>query len=275
MIITKANGKKETFSEDKLLQSARRVGVPSQALDDMLLHVKDNLYEGMPTSEIYQHILEYLTKTSHVHSKVQYRLRQAIMDLGPTGYPFEDYVARIFQEEGYITSIRNLLRGKCVTHEVDVVAENLNNGKKRIMIEAKYHNKPGVKTDVQVPMYTWARYQDLLATTHFDEVILITNTKMTSDAIAYAECMGMKIISWEYPHHESLMQLVQKHALYPITTLTSLSEVQKQMFLEKSIVLCKDICQNKDILKNFLLSEGEEEAIYQEAMIVCSLEKKK
>lgn len=274
MIIVKANGQKEPFSEEKILQSARRAGVPKEALDDMLEHIKNNLYDGMRTSEIYQHILEYLTKNSHFHSKAQYSLKQAIMDLGPTGYPFEDYVARILQEEGYMTSVRNVLRGKCVTHEVDVVAEQVTNGKKRIMVEAKFHNKLGIKTDVHVPMYTWARFQDLLVNTHFDEVLLITNTKATTDAIAYAECMGMRIISWEHPHQGNLMQLVQKHALHPVTTLTSLSLTQKQMLLEKGTVLCKDICQKKDVLKDIFLSDTELAQVYEESLIVCSLEQR-
>ena len=45
------------------------------------------------------------------------------MDLGPTGYPFEDYVAEILKTEGYQTQVRQVLEGNCVSHEIDVIAQ--------------------------------------------------------------------------------------------------------------------------------------------------------
>lgn len=272
--VLKANGKQEPFSEEKLRQSARRAGVPKKMQDEVIEHIKNNLYENIPTSEIYHHILDYLAKAPDSHLKARYSLKQAIMDLGPTGYPFEDYVSRILDAQGYSTTVRNIVRGKCVMHEIDVIAEKNAGQTDRLMVEAKYHNHLGISTEIHVAMYTQARFQDVQRQNGFTDVLLITNTKASTDAIAYANCMGMKIISWSYPEGGSLRELVEKFSLHPITTLTSLSIPQKQRLLEKGIVLCRDICGNESILDTLNISAEEKQKMYQEALIVCSIEKK-
>src|SRR5664279_1416804 len=121
--VIKADGKKEPFSEEKVINSIRRARIPKPIQSEVLIHVKSKLYEGISTSEIYQHILEFLDNSAHPYSKSSYSLKEAIMMLGPTGYPFEDFVAKILQAFGYTTKVRQILNGKCVTHEIDVIAE--------------------------------------------------------------------------------------------------------------------------------------------------------
>lgn len=274
--VIKANGEREEYSEEKLWNSARRAGIDKSLKADLLAHVKTQLRDDIPTSEIYHHILEYLGKASVKHVQAIYSLKQSIMDLGPTGYPFEDYVARILQAQGYSTVVRNIIKGKCISHEIDVIAEkNFSQGVNRMMVEAKYHNHLGVKTDVHVAMYTYARFQDTREQNNFNDVLLVTNTKATIDAISYADCAGMKIISWSHPDGGSLRDLVEKYSLHPITALTSLSLDQKQELLRRGIVLCKDICQNQDTLTLLRISLEQKQQIYEEALVVCSVERGK
>jgi len=54
------------------------------------------------------------------------------------------------------------VRGKLVEHEIDVVAWN---EEKLIMVEAKFHNQLGVKTDLKVILYVKERFDDLSAVT--------------------------------------------------------------------------------------------------------------
>src|SRR5207245_2048481 len=136
--------------------------------------------------------------------------------LGPTGYPFEDYIAKIFQRQGYTTLIRQILPGNCVSHEIDVIAEKNTVIPTKIMIEAKFHNQVGMRTNVHVPLYTKSRFEDIKIKHNFSEVWLVTNTKATVDAIAYASCVGMKIMTWSYPEGESLRDLVEKFHMFPI-----------------------------------------------------------
>lgn len=259
--VLKATGQKELFSEDKLRLSIQRAGMPKNLWEDAVIHIKSKLYENIPTSEIYRHVIEFLENSPYPFGKTRYSLKQAIMDLGPTGYPFEDYISEILKMEGYSIQIRLILKGKCISHEVDIVAEKNNI---RSMVECKFHNSPGIHSQIHVSLYTKARFDDVKEENNFNNAWLVTNTKVTQDALNYAICANMKVISWDYPEKGSFRDLIEKHKLYPITALTSLTQNQKQLLAENHVVLAKDVCRNPsslDILglpndkKNSILSE--------------------
>lgn len=264
--VIKATGEKEPFSEDKVKISIQRAGIPEELKTQVIEHVKGKLYENIPTSEIYHHITEFLEKSS-TYNKAKYSLKQAIMDLGPTGYPFEDFVSEILKADGYTTKTRSLLSGKCVTHEIDVVAQKQN---QRIMVEAKFHNEPGIRTDVHVALYTKARFDDLKDKYNFSEGWIVTNTKVTSDALAYALCENIKIISWSYPEKDSLRDLIERLNLHPMTVLTTLSQNQKQQLLEKHIVLCKEILEQPSVLDLINIPQDKKNEVLQEIKAICN-----
>jgi len=265
--VVKASGQKEPFSEIKVRNSIRRAGIPREIQEEVLRHVKTKIYENIHTSEIYKHIIEFLETSSQPFNKTKYTLKQAIMDLGPTGYPFEDYVAEILNTKGYQTQVRQILEGKCVSHEVDVIAEK--DGQK-ILIEAKFHNSPGTRSDLHVSLYTKARFDDLKNNYNLNQAWIVTNTKVTTDGIEYAFCNGMKIIGWNYPETGSLRELVEKAKLYPITALQSLSQSQKQLLLLHGTVLCRNICLNPNIIKVLGLPVDREEKAVLELEFLCN-----
>ncbi|HYM65566.1 MAG TPA: restriction endonuclease [Candidatus Sulfotelmatobacter sp.] len=265
--IIKATGVKEPFSEDKLIYSIKRAGIPTNLQDKALAHIKSKLYENMPTSEIYAHIREFLNKEAKP-IKSRYGLKQAIMELGPTGYPFEDYVSEILKGQGYTTQVRSIIGGKCVSHEIDVIAEK---NSEKLMIEAKFHNTSGTRTDVHVTLYTKARYDDVHEKYKFTKPFIYTNTKITSDALTYALCVDMGVVSWSYPENESLRDLIEKEKLFPLTLIESLSLNQKQTLLDNHIVLIKDICKNPDTLDLLEVQPEKKKTILEEFQIVCGL----
>lgn len=264
--VIKANGEKEPFSEEKLRASIKRAGLPLNIQDKVIKHVESKLYENIPTAEVYKHLTEYLQE-DQPHFKAKYSLKQAIMELGPTGYPFEDFVSEVLKAKGYTTEVRSILTGKCVSHEIDVIAEKANSEK--LMIEAKFHNASGIRTDVHVSLYTKARFDDLKEKYKFDRAWIFTNTKITPDALTYALCASMGVVSWSYPQNESLRDLIEEFKLYPITMLTSLSQPQRQMLLDNHIVLVKNICKNKDSLDVLGVQEDKRNSIIKEAELVC------
>ena len=109
--VIKANGQVEPFSETKLLGSIQRAGVPRSAQLDVLRDIEKTIYDNIPTSTLYAQIIDSLSK-NHPHSRGKYSLKQAIMLLGPTGYPFEDFVSKLLAAQGYQTRIRQTLWGK-------------------------------------------------------------------------------------------------------------------------------------------------------------------
>lgn len=269
--VLKANGAIEPFSEDKLISSITNAGINPEMQIKVLNHIKSKLYNNIPTREVYRHISEFLEAEEDSFSRSRYSLKESIMNLGPTGYPFEDYVAKVLNSEGYETSVRQILQGKCVTHEIDVIAKKNTVLANKIMVEVKYHNTVGIKTNIHVPMYTKSRYEDVKDKHNFTSSLLVTNTKATVDAIIFAECTGMEIITWSYPEHKSLRTLVEKYQLYPITALFSLPLKEKQKLMQKGIVLCKDICNNYQIIEQLDLDKNIKQKIFKEANFVCSI----
>lgn len=263
--VLKASGQAEAFNENKLRSSIQRAGIPPLLVENVVIHIKSKLYENIPTREIYKHIIEFLGNSTTPFSKARYSLKQAIMDLGPTGYPFEDYISEILKLEGYKTLVRQTLYGKCIGHEIDVVAEKDNF---KSMIECKFHNMPGTKSQVHVSLYTKARFDDTKEKNNLSDAWLITNTKITQDALNYAICAKMKVISWDYPERGSFRDLIEKHKLYPVTVLTNLSQNQKQQLAENHIVLAKDVCINPSALDILSLPKEKKSSILSECQFI-------
>lgn len=264
--VIKANGEIEEYNEGKVLASIIRAGIPQSMQDNVLQHVNSRLYNNIPTSEIYHHIIEFLGKSSYPFTRSSYTLKQAIMDLGPTGYPFEDYVAALLSAHGYVTKVRQMLMGNCVNHEIDVMAEKDDT---HALVEVKFHNAVGTRSDVHVPLYTKSRFEDVKDKHNLTEVWLVTNTKATTDAVAYANCVGMKIISWSYPENGSLRDMIQNSQLHPITVLETLTAHHKTKLLNDHVVLCKTIHERPSVLDSLALSTRDKEQILSEVDFVC------
>lgn len=235
--VLKASGETEPFSEEKLQKSLVRAGADDALSRWITDKIKRKIKDRTRTSEIHDRAFNLLRREEGPFA-ARYRLKRAIMELGPTGHPFEKLVAWILRAEGYEAETNLLIRGKCVTHEVDVVAKKEG---KQIMVEAKYHNEPGIKSDVKVAMYVHSRFEDIKSVDRWDEAWLITNTKITGDGREYAKCAGLTAIAWNYPQDRSLQYLIETSHLHPLTSLLSLDPWAKRMLLDRGLVLCKEL----------------------------------
>jgi len=259
--VLKASGQIEPFSEEKLRLSAKRAGIPEAFQNEVVAYVKSKLYDNIPTSEIYKQITGFLQNSNHPFSRTKYSLKQSIMDLGPTGYPFEDYISEILKMEGYTTQVRQILKGKCISHEIDVVAQKNNT---KSIIECKFHNSPGTRSQIHVSLYTKARFDDVKEQNNLADAWIVTNTKITQEALSYALCSNMKVISWDYPEKGSFRDLIEKHKLYPVTTLTTLTQNQKQILAQNHVVLATDVGKNPSCLDILGLPEGKKNSVLTE-----------
>jgi hypothetical protein len=196
MLVTKADGNVEEFDPKKLRHSLKRAGASNHEIDDVVKGVEAVAHDGISTQDIYRHAFDLL---SGMQSAViaRYALRRALFDLGPTGFPFEAFLARLFQEKGYETKTGLVIKGRCATHEIDVAAYKEDHS---FVAEAKFHARPGLKSDLQVAMYSYARLLDLSEMRVCTDDIcgiknlkIITNTKFTTAAIKYAECVGVDV----------------------------------------------------------------------------------
>lgn len=233
MQVIKFSGDKETFNPRKIFASIKDAGGSTKIAKETVTLVRKKFHPDITTKEILKIVLENLKKEPGVSER--YNLKGAIMSLGPTGFPFEEFFAKLLQHYGYQTKTKNNLKGRIIHHEVDIVAEK---GKK-FMIECKYHNESGTLTRLHPAMYTYARFLDL-ERHKFDKAWLVTNTRCTLDARQYARGVGLKITSWKYPEKESLQKLVEKKNLYPITVLNCLTKEMKEKLFSIDIVMLKD-----------------------------------
>jgi len=271
ILITKHSGDLEPFLRQKLLNSLERAGAPKDLAEDIAKVIETKLYDGMTTKEIYQLAFSLLQKAKKSLA-ARFSLKKAIFQLGPEGYPFEKFVGKILERQGYKVQVGQIVQGKCVNHEVDVIAEKED---KHFLLECKFHNQQGIKSDVKVALYVKARFDDIQALSHaehktvFHQAWLVTNTKFTQDAVQYAKCAGMNLVGWNYPKKGNLQDLIEKVGLHPLTCLTSLSLAQKRMLLKEGIVLCQEIIENKDLLSKVGIKNAQQNQILNEIKQVC------
>jgi len=275
MKVTKFSGEVVVFDEEKLKKSLSKSGARQEAVDNVITAVEKELYEGIPTKKIYKLAFQQLKKVSNVHA-AKYNLRSAIQALGPAGFYFEKFIARLFEIEGCETITNYSLQVKCVLHEVDVILKKEN----RIsMVECKFHGSQDAKTDVKVPMYILSRFNDLKVQPYplfnneaiIENCWIITNNRFTEDAIQFATCSNLKLLSWNYPPHASLKNKIDNYNIYPVTALTTLTIAEKDKLLAQNIITARDLIASSDVLHKIQLSPNRIKNVLKEANQLCNL----
>ena len=272
--IKKTSGEPEEFDAQKLKRSLIIPGASPELADKIVSFVMRNLNNFPTTDDIYKFALDMLSDQNPPVA-ARYNLKRALLELGPTGFPFEKFFAEILKADGYDVKLNQIVSGWCVDHEIDILYRKDN---EQGMIECKFHNIQFYKTDVQVPLYTQARFEDIKKTWTPDNVNekltdtwIVTNTKFTYDAIKYANCSGIKMTSWNYPAKDNLARLIDKFGLHPITVLTSLNNKQKQFLMQNGLVLCKDSPSFVLELKHLGFNSKKIDKILTDARLTCSL----
>ncbi|MDX1758724.1 MAG: restriction endonuclease [Arenibacter algicola] len=272
--ILKSSGERAKFSLDKLRKSLKHSGADHNLVEQIVDQLKDELYEGISTNEIYNRAYSLLKKNKSIFAS-KYKLKKAIYELGPTGFPFERFVAAILEYSGYHTSVDQIMNGICVTHEIDVVAEK--NGTVTV-IECKFHSEEGRNCNVKIPLYIHSRYNDVKghwATKknehrELDKGWVVTNTRFTSDASTYGKCAGLYLLSWDLPLNDGLKDRIDRLGLYPITVSTLLSNREKQFLLSRDVVLCRQLWKDKFFLDHLGISSTRKEKILNEIKQLCN-----
>ncbi|MEK7122301.1 MAG: hypothetical protein AAB855_00430, partial [Patescibacteria group bacterium] len=192
----------------------------------------------------------------------RFYLRDALFRLGPTGFPFEKYIAELLRVYGYDTELPEILTGACITHEVDVLARK---DLRASMIECKFRNEAGIYISVKDVMSTWARFLDLVEGSELgncprvDESWIITNTRFSSDGLKYAHCKGMIIIGWDHPSERSLAHMIDAKAVYPVTVLAQVNDTVLRALANGQVMLLKQLVgvDPKELAERTHLSENE------------------
>jgi Restriction endonuclease/AF1548-like, C-terminal len=273
IIIIKATGEKSLFQKEKLIESFEKVGASEILIQKLIIEIEASLYNGITTKEIYKEAFKKLKKHSRIIAS-KYKLKRAIMELGPTGFPFEKFIGELLRHQDYSVKVGVIVQGQCVQHEVDVVAEKEN---KHFMIECKFHNSFNIKCNVKVPLYIQSRFLDVQKKWvkqeghqhKFHQGWVVTNTRFTKDAVQYGNCAGLNLLSWDYPKNGNLKEMISLSGLYPITCLNTLKKSEKQILLDRGIVLCKHLCKDSSVLNEIGISQNRRKNILADAHQLC------
>lgn len=237
--VKKRNGELVPYNPSKIELSLERVGASKQLAKQVLRELKAHIYDGITTKKIYRIVFNILRKRKKSAAS-KFGLKTAIAKLGPRGHHFETFIAHILREKGYRTEFRQVIGGKCIDHEIDVVAHK---GKETLLAECKFHNNPWTYSPIQDALYSYSRYLDIANSERFEvlEPMLVTNTRFSTEVVKYAKCVRMLLLGWKYPPNNSLEKIIDKKSIYPITILLSLNEMQREKLLGKNIIIIKDL----------------------------------
>ena len=233
-VVIKSNGQKETFQKEKIIRSLQKLNLSEERINEVLFEIEQKLPSVVSTKKLFDFIFAYL-KEKEPSCCFQYNLKQAIFKLGPAGYPFEKFIAHLLKIYGFQAKHNLFLKGKCLTYEIDLLAEKDN---LTYIGECKFHQRGWKRNDVKVVQYSYARFLDLQKEAK-EYLWVITNTRFTTEAHKFAECYDIKLLSWDFPK-ENLPYLIDGKKAYPLTIFDFLPLKAIQNFFNYDIVLIQD-----------------------------------
>lgn len=273
IIIKKASGDEEPFSSEKLERSLINAGAKSETIESIIEDINTWIFNGVTTKQIYRKAFSMLRRKQKSAGN-RYKLKQAILEIGPTGYPFETLIGEVFKKQGYSTEVGIVVEGGCITHEMDVIATR---GKDQHLVECKYHKDQGKQVSIQVPLYVKSRVEDIAQTRRklpafadfYFHTWVVTNTRFSSDSIDYSRCNGLNLLAWDYPAGKGLKDMIEKYSLYPLTILHNLTMKEKHALMEQGIVTCTQLSAKPESLEALNLTQRKYNAVKRELEDIC------
>ncbi|MEO1438392.1 MAG: restriction endonuclease, partial [Bacteroidota bacterium] len=253
--VQKESGEREPFVLEKLRHSLERVGAKEETIVKIINNIEHDIHDQTITSrKLFNKAYQELKKRAKPVA-ARYKLRKAIIELGPSGYPFERFIGEIFKVQGFDVQVGVNVQGHCVNHEIDVIAIKDN---RKVYVECKFHRDGNYKNDVKIPLYIHSRYRDIERQRRKDpaeknynfEGWLITNTRFSDDALRYGYCSNMTLLGWDQPKKGNLKDRVDLAGLHPLTCLSSLTKYEKKRLLDTNIVLARHVLESEVMLQN-------------------------
>lgn len=269
--IVKSSGEKAIFSKERLKRSLIKAGASEEQAVKIMDVIAKEITEETSTRQIHNKALKLLKK-EHSGLAARYNLKRAIYELGPSGFPFEQFIAAILDSAGYRTELRKTLQGRCVSHEIDVLASKDNVSH---LVECKFHSEEGRICDVKIPLYIHSRFRDVKQKWKDSNPLVnawvVTNTRFSKDAVDYGKCSGLHLLSWDYPNGNGLKDQIDDFGLHPLTCSTLLTRSEKQTLLNEKLVLSRDLVLNEGMLRKIGVNEARRQRIINEMKYLSGL----
>ncbi len=252
VLIRKATGELENFDPGKLADSLRRAGADESSVEEITESIETWLEDGVTTRKIYSRAHSLLSRHKKSAS-ARYKVKQALMELGSSGYPFEHFVGELFKKQGYEVEVGQILEGCSITHEMDVIATA--NGVQHL-VECKHSQMQGKYVSIQTPLYVHSRVNDIVNKRRGNDAYrnltfygwVASNTRFSSDSMQYANYYGLKLLGWDYPAGQGIKDLIEREKIYPITVLANLAAGNRDYLIESGVVTCNELKDHFDLL---------------------------
>jgi hypothetical protein len=241
--IVKWDGRREQFDVGKLRHSILRLGAPPELAKSVSEQIESEAYSGMTSKEIFDLVTAKL-KTYEPALSLREDLKTGLARM-KGGSEFEEYVRLIFQAHGYTVKGNTVIQGRCVTHEIDGIAER---DDECIYLEIKHHSSSHSYTPFDVTLAAKAKWDDLQSGYEsgstrycFNRVLVVSNTRLSAHASQYAECVGIDHLGWNAPPGRGLDCMIEEKGLYPITILRTLHEEEQAILSGNGILTLQQL----------------------------------
>ncbi|MGA2385743.1 MAG: restriction endonuclease [Candidatus Bathyarchaeia archaeon] len=241
--VTKADGSKQLFDREKIVQTCLRMGANIQVAEQVAGRVERRLYEGMATrvilSLVFQFLREYKPGVRHL-----FDLRRGISLMEPKP-EFERFVRVLLAHSGFEVTPNQVLRGKCGEHEVDGVAKK---DGVTYFVEVKHHSSYHALTGLDESRIAQAVLEDAadgfaigVNDLKIDRAMIVTNTRYSEHAIQYGRCKNILQIGWSSPQYLGLRDMIEKGRLYPLSCLRGVNHEARMRLVNSGMMLIKEL----------------------------------
>ncbi len=247
VMVKKADGSKQPFDKAKIVRTCLKSGVNKGLAEKIAKEIETKAYNGIVTEKILEMIFRHLRKhRPAIRHFLDLRKGLSLLQSKPD---FERFVQITLGENGYKVSSNQIIRGRCVEHEVDAIASK---DDVTYFVEAKHHSNYHTPTGLDESRIARAVLEDViegrdlgLNNFEIDRAMIVTNTKFSEHAKKYGECRGISLTGWSYPPHQGLQDLIEEKKLYPITCIKMLKKETMMKLSSNGIVTMKQLVREE------------------------------
>jgi hypothetical protein len=243
VFVTKADGSRQIFNKEKVVQTCLRMGASPQAAREVAEKVERRLYDGIPTRAVLKMILRFMrSQQPGVGHLYDLKLGLSLMSPRPE---FELFVQVLLAHQGFQVEANQILKGRCVEHEVDALATK---DGITYFVEAKHHFSYHALTGLDESRIARAVLEDVSENytsggLRVDRAMIITNTRYSTHAAQYGRCKNILQVGWSSPENFGLQKMIEDKKLYPLSCLKSLKSDMRSRLVNSGFVLIKQLLE--------------------------------
>ncbi len=243
--VTKEDGSRQLFDREKVVKTCLRMGANRRIAFEIADEVEARLYDGIPTRKVLQMIFTLLRKhkpaTRHF---LDLRKGLSLMGSKPE---FEKFVQVLLAHHGFEVTPNQIIRGRCVGHEVDAVARR---DGVTYFVEAKHHSNYHTPTGLDESRIARAVLEDVTEgcalgknDVKIDRAMIVTNTRYSEHARRYGKCRNILQIGWSAPENLGLQNMIEEKKLYPLSCIKGLNSEIKMRLVNSGVVLINQLLE--------------------------------